>query len=66
MRIEMMSIHIQNMMESLISAHALANMYRVSNNKETLQYVEDWVPRIESSLNSLKREIEYLKGEREL
>lgn len=55
---EMISTHARLMIETLLSVHALANMYRVSGNEETRKTAAEWLPGLEWQMKCLKSELE--------
>jgi hypothetical protein len=52
--------HIKCAIDSLLHAHALANMHAVSRRKETAQSALDWFATIEASIQSARSELEEL------
>lgn len=54
---EVASILIQEMIKSLLCAHALANMHRASGNEEYRKAAAEWLPTLEGHLHSIRREL---------
>lgn len=57
MAMENISTHARLMIDALLSVHALANMYRSSDNKEYVKTAAGWLPNLEDQFRSLKEEI---------
>ena len=45
------------LIDSLLQVHALANMHKSSGDPEYLKTAQGWLPQIEYTLASLKREL---------
>jgi hypothetical protein len=52
------AIHIQCAIESLIHAHALANMYTINGRSETAKSTLGWFERIERSIKEAREALE--------
>ena len=57
-RMELVSTAAQSAIEMLLNIHALANMNRASGNKEYLDTAAAWLPRLETQMRTLRRELE--------
>lgn len=55
---ELASLFLQNAMNSILSAYALANMHRVSGRKETAQAALDWFDNIELQIKLARQDLE--------
>ena len=54
---ELGSTYSRLMIESLLSVHALTNMYRVNGDRETRRRASEWLPILEKQLAALKYEL---------
>lgn len=54
---EMGSTYAKIMIEQLLNVLALTSMHRSSGNEEHQRAAADWMPQIERTFNSLKREL---------
>jgi hypothetical protein len=56
--VEQISTYSRSMIEMLLAVHACANMNRSSGDIEYLQTAAGWMPNIESTIRSMRREFE--------
>jgi len=55
---ETVSTKVQCLIDHLLHVHALASMARASERKEHFQSAAAWLPQIESTVKSIREELE--------
>lgn len=53
---EDVSTYARNLIENLLAMHALANMYRASNDREYLGAAGRWMPHVDRNVENLRAE----------
>lgn len=53
----MIATYSRSLIEMLLNVHALANMYRATNDDEYRKSAAAWIPALESQLASLREEL---------
>lgn len=57
-RMETVSTFAKVAIEQLLNVHALACMARASGNAEHMKSAAEWLPRIEETIRSMRRELD--------